>query len=337
ITTVAGTGDRDFTGDGGPAVDARLDSPRGVFGDGNGNLLIADTNNHRIRKVNDITEDGLFSQTVESKQFNVSLSITANLPSSGITTVPIKSGQASTNTFVFLDSLPVPDPALQPIIDAINGMCFFIFDEAIDQDISLHINIGNVDVTDPTNATIIPLSINGVETPVFFFLQMSVEINGIPQERFEFEDGFPMILKLPMNKFTTLLENTGFGQVPEEELGLVFVDSRGFDREGIFSFTFDGTLFAEITHLSDFAGVESSDVPLPFAPSIIEGPVVDADTSNAFVFWATDQSGNSVVVYGLTTALNDTAQTLADSSGVEDHLVEITGLQKSTRYHYQVI
>ena len=51
ITTVAGTGESDFGGDGGPAGAAMLDTPRGVAADGNGNLFIADTFNHRVRKV----------------------------------------------------------------------------------------------------------------------------------------------------------------------------------------------------------------------------------------------------------------------------------------------
>ena len=51
ITTVAGTGEEGFSGDGGPAEQARLDFPRGVAVDGSGNLFIADRANHRIRRV----------------------------------------------------------------------------------------------------------------------------------------------------------------------------------------------------------------------------------------------------------------------------------------------
>jgi sugar lactone lactonase YvrE len=52
ITTVAGAGSRGFSGDGGPATRARLNTPDGVAFDAAGNLFIADTLNHRIRKVN---------------------------------------------------------------------------------------------------------------------------------------------------------------------------------------------------------------------------------------------------------------------------------------------
>ena len=51
ITTVAGTGEQNFVKDNGPAVDAWLDSPSGVAVDHVGNLYIADTGNHRIRRV----------------------------------------------------------------------------------------------------------------------------------------------------------------------------------------------------------------------------------------------------------------------------------------------
>jgi len=51
ITTVAGTGDQGFAGDGGAAISAILDSPAGIALDAAGNLYIADTRNHRIREV----------------------------------------------------------------------------------------------------------------------------------------------------------------------------------------------------------------------------------------------------------------------------------------------
>jgi hypothetical protein len=51
ITTVAGNGSYGYSGDGGPATSAQLDSPRGVTVDGVSNLFIADTYNSRIRKV----------------------------------------------------------------------------------------------------------------------------------------------------------------------------------------------------------------------------------------------------------------------------------------------
>src|SRR5579885_3242520 len=50
-TVVAGTGLRGDTGDGGPAILARLNEPSGIAADAAGNLYIADTANHRVRLV----------------------------------------------------------------------------------------------------------------------------------------------------------------------------------------------------------------------------------------------------------------------------------------------
>ena len=52
ITTIAGTGTQGFSGDAGPATAAQLDSPQGLALDASQNLYIADTHNHRIRKLN---------------------------------------------------------------------------------------------------------------------------------------------------------------------------------------------------------------------------------------------------------------------------------------------
>lgn len=51
ISTVAGRGTQDFSGDRGPATLAALNNPVGVAVDVAGNILIADQNNYRIRRV----------------------------------------------------------------------------------------------------------------------------------------------------------------------------------------------------------------------------------------------------------------------------------------------
>jgi hypothetical protein len=53
---VAGTGARDFGGDGGPGLEAKFDLPCGVVVDGEDNIYVADMANQRIRVVaNDVT------------------------------------------------------------------------------------------------------------------------------------------------------------------------------------------------------------------------------------------------------------------------------------------
>jgi len=51
LTVIAGTGEGGFGGDGGPATKARLFAPHDLAFDAEGNLLIADTFNHRIRRI----------------------------------------------------------------------------------------------------------------------------------------------------------------------------------------------------------------------------------------------------------------------------------------------
>jgi len=51
ITTVVGTGARAFGGDGGPATDAAIDFPRGIAALPDGELLIPDSGNQRVRRV----------------------------------------------------------------------------------------------------------------------------------------------------------------------------------------------------------------------------------------------------------------------------------------------
>lgn len=51
ISTYAGSGERGFEGDGGPATSARISNPFGLAFDAKDNLFIADTENHKVRMV----------------------------------------------------------------------------------------------------------------------------------------------------------------------------------------------------------------------------------------------------------------------------------------------
>jgi sugar lactone lactonase YvrE len=55
MSTVAGSGLPGFAGDGGAATSARLTTPWGAVPDGAGNLLVVDTGNSRIRRVDGVT------------------------------------------------------------------------------------------------------------------------------------------------------------------------------------------------------------------------------------------------------------------------------------------
>jgi streptogramin lyase len=51
VHRVAGTGKKGFSGDGGPAKDAELNGPKGIAVAPDGNVFIADTENHVIRRI----------------------------------------------------------------------------------------------------------------------------------------------------------------------------------------------------------------------------------------------------------------------------------------------
>jgi DNA-binding CsgD family transcriptional regulator/sugar lactone lactonase YvrE len=51
ITTIAGTGDPGYAGDGGPAAMAELNTPQGLAVDSAGRVYVADTLNNRVRRV----------------------------------------------------------------------------------------------------------------------------------------------------------------------------------------------------------------------------------------------------------------------------------------------
>jgi streptogramin lyase len=50
-THLAGTGEKGYTGDGGPAAQAKLNGPKGIAWSPDGSVVIADTENHAIRRI----------------------------------------------------------------------------------------------------------------------------------------------------------------------------------------------------------------------------------------------------------------------------------------------
>jgi len=55
ITTIAGTGDKGYSGDGGPAIAAALNEPYGIVIDHDGTLFVADRLNRRVRRIDAAT------------------------------------------------------------------------------------------------------------------------------------------------------------------------------------------------------------------------------------------------------------------------------------------
>ena len=51
VSTILGTGEAGFSGDGGPAIDAKIRGPFGVVRGPDGSLYVCDTYNHCMRKI----------------------------------------------------------------------------------------------------------------------------------------------------------------------------------------------------------------------------------------------------------------------------------------------
>ncbi len=63
LTRVAGNSRTGYSGDGGPATNARITSPKGLALDAAGNLFVADYGNRRIRRV---SKDGIITTVAGS-------------------------------------------------------------------------------------------------------------------------------------------------------------------------------------------------------------------------------------------------------------------------------
>jgi Bacterial Ig-like domain (group 3)/NHL repeat len=127
VATVAGGSQQGFGGDGGAAISAILNSPRGVASDASGNLTIADTLNQRLRTTilptlafsNDsvgtlsaaqsvtLTNTGSASITVSSIAFTGAFTTAAG-GSCGATPIILATGATCTQNVAFLPIAPGP-------------------------------------------------------------------------------------------------------------------------------------------------------------------------------------------------------------------------------------
>lgn len=69
IDTIAGTGVRGYSGDGGPADEAQLDRPYGLTVAADGSIYVADTHNHRIRRIT--TQPPVIDDDDDDDQFEI--------------------------------------------------------------------------------------------------------------------------------------------------------------------------------------------------------------------------------------------------------------------------
>jgi trimeric autotransporter adhesin len=122
INVFAGTGSAGFSGDGGPATDARLNDPRGLATDAAGDVFIADRLNNVVRRVDAATN------VITTVAGNTSI-LTNGVPTAGYSGDggPATSAQLSSPRAVFLDAagnLYIADSLNNVIrrVDAVTGI-----------------------------------------------------------------------------------------------------------------------------------------------------------------------------------------------------------------------
>ncbi len=115
-TIFAGTGTAGFSGDGGAATAAALNGPTGLRFDSDGNLFIADTQNHRIRRV---TRAGVISSVVGD---GVARFTGDNGPATSASiTQPTDIAFDAANTLYLVDQVRIRAVSRQGIITTIAG------------------------------------------------------------------------------------------------------------------------------------------------------------------------------------------------------------------------
>lgn len=92
---------------------------------------------------------------------------------------------------------------------------------------------------------------------------------------------------------------------------------------------------AELHPASLWDAIRTNFLALPYtnAPIIQVAPVVSVGATTATISWPTDQSSDSVVEYGLTTAYGNA---VTNNTRLWFHTVNLSGLSPDTTYHYRV-
>ncbi|MBI4553395.1 MAG: fibronectin type III domain-containing protein [Candidatus Latescibacteria bacterium] len=235
-----------------------------------------------------------------------------------------------------IPALTASDPRLQPLYDALQGTRIDIPLRSISQSIGLDLTVHGATVQ-PDGQTAFA-AVRG--KPVFFFVTGTVSINDHPRDRFDFEDGFPIGLTLPLARFTRIMHASGVDSSAVDSLVFAYSTDKEFTQAGLVSQVVrvpDGlpSLVAALSHLSDLAGIAKGNLVVDTKPpTITDGPTADPADTSVVVTWITNELSTSRVAIGLA---QNALQTASDDSGlVLLHSVAIGNLTRNTKYFYQV-
>ena len=181
ITTIAGTGELGYSGDNALATLAKLDYPSGVALDISGNIYIADTNNHRIRKITSGTittiagtglddadspgggfsGEGLLATTAQlNRPSGIALDVSGNIYIADTNNHRIRKINATTGIITTIAGTGVSGYNISHEGVAATGATLY-FPEALTVDIS-----GNIYIADILNHRIRKVNTSGIITTI---------------------------------------------------------------------------------------------------------------------------------------------------------------------------
>lgn len=112
LTTIAGTGEPGFSGDGGPAAKAQLNQPHSIQFDPQGRLLICDIRNHRVRRVD--MKTGLIETVIGGEAIPVRGPRAIDFAPDGTLWLALREGNAVLRS-------PYPGIALKTVAEKLHG------------------------------------------------------------------------------------------------------------------------------------------------------------------------------------------------------------------------
>lgn len=362
IGTVAGTGERGYSGDDGPALEAQIGAIRRIFIDKDGHLYLADQTNHRIRKVDANTgiittvagngsggadgDDGPATDARINNPWGVAVDDGGNIFIADFNSHRIRKVDGTTGTITTVaggstrqhwagDGGPATETTLWNPIDV-----------SLDSQGNVYIAENGGYRVRKVEGIAVPTDIGvGVFNGPVFAPQPDVPDPPV----FTAADIFPADNATGVARTLTLLgpatdadaDSLTYKVFVGDSAGSLVEVAQGLE-DG--SYTLQGefleTIFWQM-EVSDgvhtvLSGVRQFTIQDDTSPPVLSKvDAVDISDVAATITWSTNKAAGSRVIYGLAADLSDSTAGPASTDPVLNHAVALTGLTAGTTYYYQ--